>query len=587
MSEEFYIDSSLTEFYEIASSPEQLFNQERYINEQFLAEGAIKRVYKVTDTYCERDVALARIKEDIFDFQQTVDFIREVQVTSRFEHPHIIRIYNIGITDGVPWFTMELTSGTTLTDLVRDDELHFGQKLDILLDLCSAIQYAHERDVLHLDIKPDNISIGSGEQILVGDWGIASSLVVRENDDITGSDTMHGHMKGTPGFMAPEQIKGDYLPTPQTDIYSIGALFYFLLIGENPVIGDSTHALITSTVNGRLKEMKHPSIPARITPILTKCLATIPSQRYSSILELQSDIEKFRDGFATQAESTSLSTLAKLFIQRHKRRCIAAALLIISVIGAIFFYIGEIKERELIAENERAKTLELLAQVQENKDHLKELTQNHALDLIERSRSQLILGHVGRAYKSAESAFELFPEDAQVQSRYGFLSFLTQRFDQASTYLSENDPRPRRQIIRELSKSQLPNDASPPLSRHELFRELCKKVRNPDASYFFINDAKNSPKSQHAQLVKVLIERENKLENMFFDWNPKTRVLDISGNGDFKTLLVKETKTTPAYNIVAGLPIKKLIIDDKPLNRKNATSYIPRKNSVVLLKKVK
>lgn len=586
MSEEFYIDSSLTEFYEIASSPEQLFSQERYINEQFLAEGSIKQVYKVTDTYCERDVALARIKEDIFDFQQTVDFIREVQVTSRFEHPHIIRIYNIGITDGVPWFTMELTSGTTLNDVIRNGELHFSQKLDILLDLCSAIQYAHERDVLHLDIKPDNISVGSGGQILVGDWGIASSLVVRENDDITGSDTMHGYMKGTPGFMAPEQIKGDYLPSPQTDIYAIGSLFYHLLTGEHSVIGDTTHALITSTVNGRLKDMKHASIPARLGPIISKCLSTIPSQRYSSILELQSDIEKFRAGFATQAESTSLSSLAKLFIQRHKRGCIAAALLVLSVIGAVFFYIQEIKERELIAETERAKTLELLERVQENERHLKHQAEDYAYDLLGRSRAQLSLGNVERAYKSAASALELFPEDPQVQSRYGFLSFLTQRFKQAATYLPTDDPRQKRQLIRELAASQLPN-AEDPLTLPELFLALYKKSRTPDASYFFLHDSKGSPKEQHAQLVKILLERENKIDGMFFDWNPKTQVLDISGNGDFKTLIVKETKTAPGYNIVEGLPIKKLIIDDAPRNREKAASYIPRKNSVVLLKKVK
>ena len=101
------LSREFVDFYEESLTPVDLLPEERYIDREFIAEGATKVVYKATDTHCSRDVALALIKDDIFDFEQAVDFVREVQLTASLEHPNIIRIYDIGITESRPSFSVE------------------------------------------------------------------------------------------------------------------------------------------------------------------------------------------------------------------------------------------------------------------------------------------------------------------------------------------------------------------------------------------------------------------------------------------------------------------------------------------------
>ena len=153
------ISRDFIDFYEASLDPIDLLPNERYIDREFIAEGAAKKVYRATDTHCSREVALALIKEEVFDFEQAVDFVREVQLTASLEHPNIIRIYDIGITEGRPWFTMEYLSGKTLEEFLKENpELSQFERLSIFRQLCDAVTYAHENDILHLMRESQNLA---------------------------------------------------------------------------------------------------------------------------------------------------------------------------------------------------------------------------------------------------------------------------------------------------------------------------------------------------------------------------------------------------------------------------------------------
>jgi len=176
---------SLTDFYDAELTALDHLREPRYIDHKLIGKGAFKEVYQVLDTHCSREVAYSVLKKEVMTPEGVIDFIREIQITSGFEHPNIIRIYDIGITDGDPWFTMELSNGGTLTDLLGNGDDHsLSKKLDLFIQLCDAVQYAHEHDVVHLDLKPDNVNIDKRGQVLLADWGIASSLCKLPESDL-------------------------------------------------------------------------------------------------------------------------------------------------------------------------------------------------------------------------------------------------------------------------------------------------------------------------------------------------------------------------------------------------------------------
>jgi serine/threonine protein kinase len=578
-------DPSVAAFYDMASSPEHLLSTQRYVNEEWIAEGSIKHVYKVFDTYCEREVALAKIKDEVFDFQQTVDFIREVQVTSSFEHPNIIRIYDLGVTKQSPWFTMELTTGKTLADRVTESSLDFHQKIDLMLDICGAIHYAHQRDILHLDIKPENISLGQGGQYLLGDWGIASSVVVREHADFDGEHTLNTHLKGTPGYMAPEQVRGDYIPAPQTDIFGLGCLFYFMLTGSSPIIGDSAQVRLTSTVNNRLKDLDSEQIPPHLRPVIKKCLKPLPSHRYPSAEALAADILLYRDGFATNADTTSFRDLTTLFFKRHKKSTLSALALLLLLAVGLFTYIQQIQQSKNLAEAERVKALELVQQLQNKEDALRSQRISYASDLNLQARILMRQGKIQNAYKTSFAAHQLDPESSEIAARFGSLSFFTKRFVQAQLYLPSNVDKAQIPLLIELNNTQL---SFPPQEKAQgilaTFKSLCVRARHPHASYFFLYD-RNASSVKHAQRVKALIEHDNRISNLNFHWSPKTGTLDLSGNPTLKTLLVKASQFAPSYNMISGLPVTKLILDDNAHNRRFGKSYLPNRDCILEFKR--
>ena len=312
----------------------------RYDAPTLIAEGGEKRVYKVYDQHLNRFVAMAQSAKAQTPNEQE-QFLREGQLTANLNHPNIVPIHNMGLdSGGVPFFSMELVPGDSLKDIIKKlkaDDLPYKTQytqevlLGIFNKVCDAVAYAHSRGVLHLDIKPDNIRVGQFGEVLLCDWGLARVIdhghlgeaePGQLDANMLNDMTLTGTMKGTPGFMAPEQVNNQK-KTGQTDIYALGSLLYFILTHELPVGGESACEVVENTRKGNIihprKYRPKRSVPTGLAAVVMKALALDPVDRYENVQALQSEIVLFLSDFPTEAEQASRLTRAGLLAQRHRK----------------------------------------------------------------------------------------------------------------------------------------------------------------------------------------------------------------------------------------------------------------------------
>ncbi|MEE9369517.1 MAG: serine/threonine-protein kinase [Pontiella sp.] len=335
---------------------------DRYREIEKIAEGGEKKITLAHDHRLDRRVAMARSvhSKNPQDLEQ---FLREARLTANLAHPNIMPVYNMGLDrDGEPFFSMELIPGDSLKTIIKklqEDDADFRREysinilLNIYIKVCDAIAYAHSRGVLHLDIKPDNIRVGKFGEVLVCDWGLARVINApedpAENDtteldgDVLNDMTLSGTMKGTPGFMAPEQTLAYGNKTVETDVYALGALLYMMLTHKLPVVGESANEVIRNTREGnvipiqRRKTDHH--IPKSLAAVSMKALSLMPENRYDSALYIRQEIARFLSGHPTLAERAGWITKTSLLLQRHNR---VAFLLIFFLLVLAFVVSGNL-----------------------------------------------------------------------------------------------------------------------------------------------------------------------------------------------------------------------------------------------------
>ncbi|WP_404309231.1 serine/threonine protein kinase [Neorhodopirellula lusitana] len=291
----------------------------RYEEAELIGRGGMKEVFRVYDAKAARHAALAKplpeFSRDHFDA-----FLREAHLTARLDHPNIIDLFDMGVDqEGRPFFTMELKQGRSLRDVVNSlqkgellGDFPSKRRLEIFRRVCDAIAYAHSRQVLHLDIKPENIFVGEFGEVKVCDWGMG--VVMARERGLTESTVLldpdlYGSLldfaKGTPVYMAPEQKDKRQTKTPQMDIYAMGCLLHELLTLDVP--------------------MGTPKIDAKLDSALAamtaKATAIDPGDRYQKVEELRDDITRFLEDYSTSVEPTSLRREAALFYRRHREAC--------------------------------------------------------------------------------------------------------------------------------------------------------------------------------------------------------------------------------------------------------------------------
>ncbi len=336
---------------------------EKYKFRRSIGQGGMKTVLQVKDRDSMRDIAMAvlpdaqnRPKTDI------IRFIQEARITASLEHPNIVPVHDIGVdASGAPYFTMKLLQGETLASLLKKLEAgdpdylaiyDLDRLLHLFLKICNGVGFAHSKGVLHLDLKPENIQVGDYGEVLILDWGLAKivgnpdRLEDDEDDDEPSlkslsdySITIDGVMKGTPGYMAPEQAAGknrdrDY----RTDVYALGAILYALVTYKDPIENKDVKEMVRDTIDGRIvpPKLRSPEklIPSAIEAVIKKAMAVNPDDRYSTAREVRDEVYAFIGGYATMAERATPLKKAMLFAKRHK--IILSSLAIILFLSASF-----------------------------------------------------------------------------------------------------------------------------------------------------------------------------------------------------------------------------------------------------------
>lgn len=242
--------------------------------------------------------------------------VEEAQITAQLDHPHIVPVYELLIDkDDRLCFTMKMVHGTTLGALLHQKDCFERTEKDLFLQLqvflkvCDAVSFAHSRGVIHRDLKPDNIMVGSFGQVYLMDWGIAllkngerpvaQERVVPLNESRHHYELMkeQGVINATIRYMAPEQAQGDVkMIGEHTDVFGLGGILYEILTHQAPYAQGAIHEIIRAALQGHVRapeEVVDTDLPPRLCGIVKKAMATNPKDRYASVAELKNDIEGF------------------------------------------------------------------------------------------------------------------------------------------------------------------------------------------------------------------------------------------------------------------------------------------------------
>ncbi len=261
----------------------------RYLVESLLGSGGMGKVYKARDRELDRTVAIKVLRPDLMTDPMAMQrFKHELLLASSISHPNILRIHDLGEYNGVKFISMAYVDGGDLTQLIRKEgRLPLERVLNIMRQLAAALGAAHGVNVVHRDLKPQNILLGSEDHVYVTDFGIAKTL---ESDRT--SVTRTGAVLGTPLYMSPEQVEGKPVDH-RSDLYTYGLIFYEMLTGVLPFTGDTTFQLMYQRVHQLPKrpETVIPDLPPYLSRICLKCLEKEAANRYQSASEILTDLE--------------------------------------------------------------------------------------------------------------------------------------------------------------------------------------------------------------------------------------------------------------------------------------------------------
>jgi CheY-like chemotaxis protein len=257
----------------------------------FIGAGGMGGVFKGWDVVLERNVALKVISYNLSSIESYRDmFVKEAQLVSRLNHPNIAQIYYIDQIDDVLYFAMELISGGTLADIIKDrNNLNTAKGLEHFITICRTLDFVSRQNIVHRDIKPANIMIDDKGILKVVDFGV--SIV---NDDTTKKIKPEGlpeGLVGSPLYASPDCILGRQLDC-RSDIYSLGATFYNVFAGVPPFDGDYVEAILYKHLNEELVPLKkkNPILSSELSDIIGKMMAKDPDDRYQNYQSIIEDL---------------------------------------------------------------------------------------------------------------------------------------------------------------------------------------------------------------------------------------------------------------------------------------------------------
>jgi eukaryotic-like serine/threonine-protein kinase len=271
---------------------------DRYRIVRELGSGGMATVYLARDLKHERDVALKVLRPELAAILGTERFFREIEFIARLTHPHILPLYDSGLTPlskatdpiAIPWYTMPYVEGETLrARLKRESQLPLDDALQIAREVADALNYAHGHDIVHRDIKPENILLEAGHAV-VADFGIAKAINAAAKPGLSSASLPIG----TPPYMSPEQVTAEHTLDGRSDLYSLGCVLYEMLAGRPPFTGATTESIARQHIAAPVPSVRvvRPSVPVHVEQAITRALAKAPADRFATASELARALER-------------------------------------------------------------------------------------------------------------------------------------------------------------------------------------------------------------------------------------------------------------------------------------------------------
>jgi tetratricopeptide (TPR) repeat protein len=398
--------------------PLEVIDGARYTDRKELGRGGMGRIVTAFDRRLRRRVAIKEMRGH--DGELAARFEREILLSAKLEHPAIVTIHDGGVwPSGDPFYVMRLVPGRSLDDAI-------GKAKDLparlalvphVIAVADALAYAHGQNVIHRDLKPQNVMIGEFGETVVIDWGLAKELAagrpsrVALATPVPSVETRLGDVLGTPAYMPPEQALGA-ATDESADVYAIGAILYHVLAGRPPYEGDTTAVLdAVKQTPPRPLDAIAPDAPPDLLAIVRRAMARDPGDRYPSARELADDLRAFQAGRLVGAHRYSLGELLRRWMRRHRTTIIVGlAAAIVLVVTAI---VGLVR---IVQEERRADDARHIAEQQrtlavDNRKRAEELMQYMLYDMPAKLRAIGQLELLDDVAKKAASYFAALPED--------------------------------------------------------------------------------------------------------------------------------------------------------------------------------
>ncbi len=338
-----------------------------FTNLSVLGFGGMGTIFSAKDTLFYRNLALKIMRSDLKNDEKSIEsFIREARITAQIDHPNIIPVYNLGIFEGTgAYFSMKKVDGETLDYVLHKLEKNdpeyqkkysIHRRLEIFLNICNGMLFAHSKGIIHRDLKPANIMLGNYGEVFIMDWGMAVYIAAndssnkREKIDLREEEITQkkNSISGTPLFMSPEQITGCEIEFgEQSDVYALGNILYCLLCcvatPYDPQL--ETKELFSKIINGEIvvphKRSKSLKISRELEAITLKALEVDRDHRYKNVTELMNDIKNYLDLRVVGVYNSPIIRFFK-FCRRHP--LIPTTLLVSLLTVGVFFSYFAIKD---------------------------------------------------------------------------------------------------------------------------------------------------------------------------------------------------------------------------------------------------